>query len=146
MPDCFGELPKYHKSDKKYDWKYKGLITDDFDSIYNRYITSKNCEKCGAEYKRRRDRCMDHCHSTGAFRNILCRACNNSTDVQMRSDNTSGFTHIKTNINKRLNIEYWVIEITSKGKNYYKNLNKKNNTIEEVVAFRNAMYDDLGLS
>jgi hypothetical protein len=57
-------------------WKSQGLITDNIDEVYERYINSKNCECCGNEYKQYKDKHMDHNHKTGAFRNILCRRCN----------------------------------------------------------------------
>ena len=57
-------------------WKSLGLITDNIDEVYERYINSKNCECCRNEYKTNQDKHMDHNHETGAFRNILCRRCN----------------------------------------------------------------------
>ena len=62
-------------------WKEIGLISEDYDSLYQKYIESKNCEECGCEYGKYKDgsgkwRCMDHCHITGVFRNFLCNRCN----------------------------------------------------------------------
>ncbi len=89
------ELQKYHKSDMKNTWKSIGLITDEFETIYKQYIYSTNCELCGNKYKARNDRCMEHSHETGEFRNICCRSCNQrKRDVKIRSDNTSGHKNI----------------------------------------------------
>ena len=62
-------------------WKDKGIITDDYDVLYDRYLDCKNCEDCGCEYGKRGDgsgkfKCLDHDHETGLFRNFLCCGCN----------------------------------------------------------------------
>jgi len=62
-------------------WKYKGLISEDYDVLYDRYIKSTNCDECGCDYGNKGDgssswRCMDHDHETGLFRNFLCNRCN----------------------------------------------------------------------
>ena len=62
------------KSDTLYNWKRRGLIADNIDEIYDRYINATHCEKCNIEFKDKRY--MDHCHKTGKFRNILCNSCN----------------------------------------------------------------------
>ncbi len=72
----FAKTPIGIKTHKLSSWKRIGLITDDIDPIYERYMNSTNCECCGNEYKNKRDKHMDHCHKTGKFRNILCRNCN----------------------------------------------------------------------
>ena len=72
-----------------YDWKKRGLISNDYDSIYSRWKNSTNCEKCGHDYSYWK-KCMDHNHKTGAFRNILCQKCN-ANDKQ---NNTSGYPNI----------------------------------------------------
>lgn len=65
-------------------WKYIGLIEDDYNIIYDRYIKTTNCDWCDciltydAPISTATTKCMDHCHVTGKFRNILCCACNSS--------------------------------------------------------------------
>lgn len=72
------ELRKYHKTLTINNWKYKGLKETDETilEIYEGYIRCSNCELCGNPFKSSRDRHMDHCHTTGKFRNIVCRKCN----------------------------------------------------------------------
>ena len=58
-------------------WKRKGLIHSDYDELYTRYLSATNCEVCRKEFIDSFDRCMDHNHETGEFRQFLCRSCNN---------------------------------------------------------------------
>ena len=72
----YRKTPTGKKMNTCSSWRGQGLITDDIDAVYERYINSNNCECCGNEYKANRDKHMDHNHTTGEFRNILCRRCN----------------------------------------------------------------------
>ena len=146
--DVFGELNKRHKSNTKSMWKRRGLICDDPDEIYERYLLSTHCEKCGNEYENRRDRCMDHCHSTGEFRNILCNDCNRRTDRTDNTNNTSGHANISTWFQKRngYEYEYWKISIMFNGELYLKLFNKTKYTIEDAIAWRDDKYIELGIN
>jgi hypothetical protein len=62
------------------NWKNKGVISDDFDALYELYINCEYCEHCGinlieGKYGDNR-KCLDHSHKTGLFRKILCSGCN----------------------------------------------------------------------
>ena len=64
-------------------WKAQGIITDDFDNVYNIYIDTTNCDYCKKEFMNSLDRHLDHDHSikdNNNIRGILCRVCN-TTDV-----------------------------------------------------------------
>mgnify|MGYP003659814945 CR=1 FL=1 len=67
------------KNVKILGWKSNG-VKGDYDEIYDRYINTEICDNCGIELvegnKLANRRCMDHCHTTGLFRNILCHSCN----------------------------------------------------------------------
>ena len=74
-------IERYKKTDAIYNWKRSGLICDDYDKLYELYLQSTHCEECGCKYSIYGDgvgrfRCMDHCHTTGLFRNFLCHTCN----------------------------------------------------------------------
>tara|TARA_R110001599_G_scaffold5223_1_gene26264 strand:+ start:82 stop:507 length:426 start_codon:yes stop_codon:yes gene_type:complete len=110
--------PKRMKKYKIQSWKNQGLISNDFDSIYTRYINSTNCKKCGHDYSYYK-KCMDHCHITGAFRNILCHSCN----MNDNSKNTSGYANICKNG------DYWVYNRKFKHKNHRKGFKTKSEAI-----------------
>ncbi len=68
------------KNGKIRSWKSIGLL-DEYEIIYDRYINTNNCDFCDVlltvdRYNKKTTKCMDHCHITGLFRNILCNSCN----------------------------------------------------------------------
>ena len=67
-----------HKSYKINNWKQMGIIDTDLDLLYEFYIIQTNCMVCGIEFKDRRNRHLDHNHSTGDVRYICCCKCNTS--------------------------------------------------------------------
>ena len=68
------------KSKRITNWKISGLKSDDFDSLHEYYLNCKNCEHCNIELVQGRyganKKCLDHSHTTGLFRNVLCNTCN----------------------------------------------------------------------
>ena len=62
------------------NWKKYGIISDDWDALYDRYITTLNCEDCNCELVEgiygANKRCLDHDHTTGLVRGIVCNTCN----------------------------------------------------------------------
>ena len=70
-----------HEKKTIYSWKYKGLIELEgvytYQSLYEYYLSIGHCEVCEIKFKDSHNRCMDHCHTTGLFRWVLCRSCNN---------------------------------------------------------------------
>ena len=77
---------EYLKSEKgkkktiKARWKHSGLNMDNFEEIYERYEMAIFCDICecvlNVEGNYNSTKCMDHCHITGEFRNIVCNYCN----------------------------------------------------------------------
>jgi hypothetical protein len=114
------KLRKNHKYFAIWTWKKNGLKESDefIEELYNRYIVASHCELCNKQFKSSQDRCMDHCHKTGKFRNIACNSCNNlKYDVKMNSNNTSGYKGIfKQKIKKCKQGFTWVFQVNVGGK------------------------------
>ena len=80
--------PHIIKSKKIGVWKRRGVVNDDFDNLYENYLTANNCERCGIIFddtNKEKSRCLDHDHITGYFRAFLCNTCN---WVHMRKNRT----------------------------------------------------------
>ncbi len=62
------------------NWKRFGVKSDNYEYLYEKWKNTKNCENCNVKltddkYLNTR-RVLDHSHTTGEFRNILCHLCN----------------------------------------------------------------------
>ena len=101
------------KSDYLYKWKQRGLICregETYDDIFDRVQNTANCELCNVlltSGRSKTGRCMDHDHSTGYFRQVLCRSCNVHHDKKYsgkppKNNKTTGIKNIS--FHKRFNI------------------------------------------
>jgi hypothetical protein len=68
------------KSARISHWKRRGVISNDYDALYEKYINTNECELCNISITSGKGisgkKHLDHCHMTGEFRNILCGNCN----------------------------------------------------------------------
>jgi hypothetical protein len=68
------------KSYRITNWKRLGVISENFNELYEKYINTNNCEECNVELIYgmcgSNKKVLDHDHTTGKFRNILCHCCN----------------------------------------------------------------------
>jgi hypothetical protein len=68
------------KANKISSWKKSGVINDNFDELYNIWKTATNCADCDVELiegnKGCNRKCLDHDHTTGLFRDVVCHSCN----------------------------------------------------------------------
>jgi len=62
------------------NWESSGVKSDDWNALYEYYKNCWECENCGIELIEgnygNNKKCLDHCHITGLFRNVLCNYCN----------------------------------------------------------------------
>jgi len=77
----YHQTPNGKRSQIISNWKRYGLVSTDYNLLYENYLKSTNCEECGIEYGKFGDgtrtfKCMDHSHETGLFRNFICCRCN----------------------------------------------------------------------
>lgn len=102
------QINEYHKTEKgkeaveKYrnsekckkstliaSWKFRGIIHSNFDELYENYIKQTVCESCNVVFNEDRKlncwKCLDHDHSTGQFRKIVCNKCN-SRDAYLKNN------------------------------------------------------------
>jgi hypothetical protein len=66
--------------------RFHGIELEDFERILAEQ--GQCCGLCGKNLRDRRDRQIDHCHTTGRVRGVLCFTCNKG--LGMLGDNESG--------------------------------------------------------
>ena len=77
----YKQSPAGIKSSRIYNWKRRGIIHDNYDELYERYLNTEFCELCNIKLTEDKrctltTRCLDHCHETGEVRNVVCWLCN----------------------------------------------------------------------
>ena len=77
----YKQTPAGRKGSCIRQWKSRGVIHNDFDELYEKYINTELCESCNCilttDKKTTSTRkCLDHCHDSGLFRNVICNGCN----------------------------------------------------------------------
>ena len=87
----WGQTPAGKKSGRIADWKYCGIVSEDYDALYERVISTEKCEFCGVILTEDRKttsttRCLDHDHATGEVRGVLCNCCNLKDVLKKKSD------------------------------------------------------------
>lgn len=77
----YNQTTKGKKSNITCKWKHRGLICDDIDTLYSKYLLQETCENCNVTFGVKGDgtcsfKTMDHSHTTHRFRAFLCHYCN----------------------------------------------------------------------
>ena len=65
-------------------WKFIGVIHEDFDKLYEYYINTNECNICKGGFTDKNKKCLDHDHTNGLFRQILCNSCNIRDNWKLR--------------------------------------------------------------
>ena len=96
----YAQSPKGIKSGRISRWKFRGMISDDWDKTYDWYINTLNCQnpECNVIFTTSKiisttTKCLDHDHNildSPNIRNVLCNRCN----LNDRSTNTSGTPNV----------------------------------------------------
>mgnify|MGYP003641587201 CR=1 FL=1 len=99
------QTPDGIKSGRINKWKRRGIISNDWDATYKRFMNTLNCEnpECNVllttdPYLTITTKCLDHDHyiiNESNVRAVLCQQCN----VNDRTNNTSGVPNINKNGN-----------------------------------------------
>ena len=79
----YSQTPHGKKVHTISQWRYSGLIENNefLEEIYELYLNQEECNACGVQLTRTgknstTEANMDHDHSTGKFRHIICGYCN----------------------------------------------------------------------
>ena len=128
---------KYKRYHAIHRWKNKcGLICregETYDDIFDRVQNTANCELCNVlltSGRSKTGRAMDHDHSTGYFRKVLCMGCNSHykrDENYFRKDNTSGHKNIFIQKNGRVR---YTKEINKK------RYNKTFKTLDQAIEYK----------
>jgi len=72
----YSKTPNGKKSTTISSWKKYGLIHDNYEELYDKYLDTTECDVCKYVFDKTNWRCMDHDHETNLFRQFLCFKCN----------------------------------------------------------------------
>jgi len=102
------------RSQTIYNWKKRGVVSDDYDKLYDLHMSITNCQICNIQFDDsvKNRRCLDHDHHTGYYRKTLCNSCNSNykkARQKIKCNNTSGHMWIYNHksFNKRYNKYYF---------------------------------------
>lgn len=82
--DKIKEKNKRPKAKRYYtisNWKRVGILSEDYDDLYDRYVSCDTCENCRCEFSIKGDgvgnfRTLHHDHNSGEPLMFVCQPCN----------------------------------------------------------------------
>jgi hypothetical protein len=118
-------------------WKHRGVKSEDYNKLYEKYINTTNCELCNIQFNEDRKynswRCLDHDHETGLYRQTICNSCNSKFDVKPRCDNKLGHKYISI-LKRKINNKYYIsFQYARKINN--KRITKSDLSLTKLIAF-----------
>ena len=124
------------RSQTIYQWKKRGIKSDDYHKLYEYHMSINNCQLCNVEFDDsfKNLRCLDHDHHTGLYRKTLCNSCNahyKKETQKLKCNNKSGHMWVFNYKSKRNNKYYfsWVYSRKIDGKLKVKYCKTKTHTI-----------------
>ena len=69
------DTDEYKKAKRKDAWKRNNIKIDCFETLWEHYINTTNCEWCNKLFIGI-NKCLEHNHSSGEIRGIVCKSCN----------------------------------------------------------------------
>tara|TARA_R110001632_G_scaffold207598_1_gene331778 strand:- start:6 stop:455 length:450 start_codon:yes stop_codon:yes gene_type:complete len=98
-----------HQAYTIHNWITSGLILregETYKGIYSFVMSIDNCNLCKVKFNdevHNQKRCMDHDHSSGYFRQVLCMKCNKQFDrkIQTPKSTKTGHMWISLQIQKK---------------------------------------------
>lgn len=86
----YRQTEKAIKNRRITNWKIMGVISENYDELYEKYINTEFCELCNVKLtegklRNKTTRCLDHDHSINDcenVRNIVCQSCNSKLPRQ----------------------------------------------------------------
>tara|TARA_R110002126_G_scaffold247906_1_gene390655 strand:- start:14 stop:460 length:447 start_codon:yes stop_codon:yes gene_type:complete len=129
---------KVDKSQTVSKWIYRGVKESRWrlNKIYDYKLTLTNCERCHCFFRDSYDKTLHHIHDTGKYVGIYCQDCNKM--FRELSLPTTGFTHIYCDNNVA-----YRIHVQRKGKRYCEYFSMNKYTLDQVVEYRNILYQIL---
>jgi len=88
-PEVIAEMNKRNKARRKYQYRTRyGITAQDYDAMSA--AQDGKCAICAKQYPNGMRLDVDHCHTTGEVRGLLCRGCN--TAIGKLKDSTALLT------------------------------------------------------
>ena len=132
---------KYDKSEAVSHWIRRGVKEPKWKlkKIYDYKLTLTNCERCHCFFKDSYDKTLHHIHDTGKYVGIYCQDCNKM--FRELSLPATGFTHIY--YFEARGALYYRIQVQRKQKRYCKDFSMNLYTLDQVIEYRDILYQIL---
>ena len=89
---AFNRTERGLKSKRVSRWKNDlKIVANDWNDTYDIYLLTECCNYCNKIFKDNYDKHLDHDHSNGEIRGVLCRSCN-VKDVYSSSSGSSSMS------------------------------------------------------